>query len=204
MVRWLRWHCPPDTGFEIRTLAVWGRARYLSVTEAPRNTDFHTWMGKKHFCFFQTAESGNRTPISGVKGSGANHYPRAPAHFDLEHVKKLISRLNVGLRLNQCLRLWPNIWALCHEYCVTVGLSYYMGIQNQTPFADQSILLDRIQQYRLLTLSSLNLQLSSHSLQAVNCYRNSRLVVNEDDLKWVENWIKLQCIGKSVAREFSS
>ena len=47
--------------------------------EAPRNTDFHTWMGKKHFCFFQTAESGNRTPNSGVKGSGANHYPRAPA-----------------------------------------------------------------------------------------------------------------------------
>ena len=36
-------------------------------------------MGKKHFCFFQTAETGNRTPNSGVKGSGANHYPRAPA-----------------------------------------------------------------------------------------------------------------------------
>ena len=36
-------------------------------------------MGKKQFCFFQTAEAGNRTPDSGVKGSGANHYPRAPA-----------------------------------------------------------------------------------------------------------------------------
>ena len=36
-------------------------------------------MGKKQFCFFQTAETGNRTPDSGVKGSGANHYPRAPA-----------------------------------------------------------------------------------------------------------------------------
>ena len=78
-MRWLRWHCPPDTGCEIRALAVWGRARYLSVTEAPHNTNFHTWMGKKHFCFFQTAETGNRTPDSGVKGSGANHYPRAPA-----------------------------------------------------------------------------------------------------------------------------
>ena len=79
MVRWLRWHCPPDTGFEVRALAVWGRARYLSVTEAPHNIDFHTWMGKKHFCFLQTAETGNRAPNSGVKGSGANHYPRAPA-----------------------------------------------------------------------------------------------------------------------------
>ena len=78
MVRWLRWHCPPDTGFEIRALAVWDRARYLSVTEAPHNTNFHTWMGKKQFCFFQTANTGNRTPNSGVKGSGANHYPRAP------------------------------------------------------------------------------------------------------------------------------
>ena len=27
-------------------------------------------MGKKHFCFFQTAKTGNRTPNSGVKGSG--------------------------------------------------------------------------------------------------------------------------------------
>ena len=77
----MRWHCPPDTGFEIGALAVWGRARYLSVTEAPHNTDFHTWMGKKHFCFFQTAETGNRTPNSGVEGSGANHYPRAPAQL---------------------------------------------------------------------------------------------------------------------------
>ena len=79
MVIWLRWHCPPDTGFEIRAMAVWGRARYLSVTEAPHNTNFHTWMGKKQLCFFQNAETGNRTPDYGVKGSGANHYPRAPA-----------------------------------------------------------------------------------------------------------------------------
>ena len=36
-------------------------------------------MGKKHFCFSQTAETGNRTPNSSVKGGGANHHPRAPA-----------------------------------------------------------------------------------------------------------------------------
>ena len=78
----MRWHCPPDLGFEIRALAVWGRARYLSITEAPHNTKFHTWMGKKHFCFFQTAETGNRTPNASVKGSGANNYPRAPAQCD--------------------------------------------------------------------------------------------------------------------------
>ena len=73
-------------------MAVWGRARYLSVTEAPHNTNFHTWMGKEQFCFFQTAETGNRTPDSGVKGSGANHYPRAPAPMLLEtrHFKSAI------------------------------------------------------------------------------------------------------------------
>ena len=60
----MRWHCPPATGLEIWALAVWGRARYLSATEAPHNTKFHTWMGKKHSCFFQTAENGNRTPHS--------------------------------------------------------------------------------------------------------------------------------------------
>ena len=94
-MRWLRWHCPPDTGFEIRALAVWGRARYLSVTEAPHNTNFHTWMGKKHFCFFQTAETGNRTPDSGVKGSGANHYPRAPAQLTSELTSKWITFTNI-------------------------------------------------------------------------------------------------------------
>ena len=46
----------------------------------PHNTEFQEWMEKKHFCIFQTADSGKRTPNSSVKGSGANHYPRAPGH----------------------------------------------------------------------------------------------------------------------------
>ena len=39
--------------------------------------------GRNIFCFFQTAETGNRTPNSGVKSSGANHYPRAPPIFSI-------------------------------------------------------------------------------------------------------------------------
>ena len=35
-------------------------------------------MGKKHFCSFRITETGKRTLNSSVKGSGANHYPRAP------------------------------------------------------------------------------------------------------------------------------
>ena len=45
----------------------------------PTILTFTRGWGRNIFCFFQTAESGNRTPNSGVKGSGANHYPRAPA-----------------------------------------------------------------------------------------------------------------------------
>ena len=40
--------------------------------------------GRNIFCFFQTAETGNRTPKSGVKGSGANYYPTPPAPQKLE------------------------------------------------------------------------------------------------------------------------
>ena len=32
---------------------------------------------------------------------------------------------------------------------------------------------------------------SAHPLQTVNCYRNSRLVVDEDDLKWEANEKKI-------------
>ena len=43
----------------------------------PTILTFTRGWGRSNFCFFQTAETGNRTPDSGVKGSGANHYPRA-------------------------------------------------------------------------------------------------------------------------------
>ena len=47
----------------------------------PTILTFTRGWGRNIFCFFETAETGNRTPNSGVKGSGANHYPRAPAQF---------------------------------------------------------------------------------------------------------------------------
>ena len=122
MVRWLRWHCPPDTGFEIRALAVWGRARYLSVTEAPHNTNFHTWMGKKQFCFFQTAETGNRTPDSGVKGSGANHYPR---DNDMKSIQQTQIMCIVKLLYEKVLILVCSNWVISDSINCFI-LSYLM------------------------------------------------------------------------------
>ena len=54
----------------------------------PTILTFTRGWGRNIFCFFQTAETGNRTPSSGVKGSGANHYPRAPAPVASEVVAK--------------------------------------------------------------------------------------------------------------------
>ena len=45
----------------------------------PTILTFPRGWGRNIFCFFQTAETGNRTPNSGVKGSDANHHTRTPA-----------------------------------------------------------------------------------------------------------------------------
>ena len=62
----------------------------------PTILTFTRGWGRNIFCFFQTAETGNRTPNSGVKGSGAKHYPRAPAllimkRIDLEQYPEAIT-----------------------------------------------------------------------------------------------------------------
>ena len=50
----------------------------------PTILTFTRGWGRNIFYFFQTAETGSRTPNSGVKGSVANHYPRALAHIHYE------------------------------------------------------------------------------------------------------------------------
>ena len=46
---------------------------------------------------FKTAETGNRTPNSGVKGSGAKHYPRAPARLFEQVTLQAIRASNIIL-----------------------------------------------------------------------------------------------------------
>ena len=76
-------------------------------------------MGKKQFCFFQTAETGNRTPDSGVKGSGANHYPRAPAHFPASNDEKYI---NVVYIRRKCVSFYGYVhWRMTTEISVMYG-----------------------------------------------------------------------------------
>ena len=63
----------------------------------PTILTFTRGWGRNIFCFFQTAETGDRTPNSGVKGSGANHYPRAPAQWDRDDMCTISS-----MRRNDC------------------------------------------------------------------------------------------------------
>ena len=109
----------------------------------PAILTFTRGWGRNIFCFFQTAETGNRTPSSGVKGSGANHYPRAPA-------QKVI---NTGSIIGQLGRCWPSVGLLfsvamghqhkCdieptdHDACPTLGrhwlnVSLLLYVSNET------------------------------------------------------------------------
>ena len=68
MVRRMKWHCPPVTGLEIRVLAVWGRARYLSVTEAPYDIESFRVSGEETFSFFEIliVQAGALTTLRGL------------------------------------------------------------------------------------------------------------------------------------------
>ena len=82
---WGWWHDWDDTVLQTqdskfepwRSEAEHATARSRSL---PTILTFTRGWGRNIFCFFQTAETGNRTRNYGVKGSGANHYSRAPAH----------------------------------------------------------------------------------------------------------------------------
>ena len=66
-----------------KAMAVWGRARYLSVMEAPHNTELsHVDGEENNFVSYKPPWPGIDTPDFKMKSSGANHYPRAPAHFE--------------------------------------------------------------------------------------------------------------------------
>ena len=97
-------------------------------------------MGKKHFCFFQTAETGNRTPDSGMKGSGANHYPRAPA------LRVSTSGMVVTTLYQSCIRVVvPSLW----DATLGRGLGYCMDEKqcctNVRPALGTLAIIDSVQ-----------------------------------------------------------
>ena len=69
---------PPDTGFQIRALAVCGRARYLSVTVAPHNIEPLRVSEEEIFCFPDT-EWGSSPRFPTLQAGSFNHCTRAPS-----------------------------------------------------------------------------------------------------------------------------
>ena len=59
-MRWMRWHCPPDTGFAIRALAVWGREPTLGHRGSQQYWIFTNERGRKLF----DGQSGVRNELS--------------------------------------------------------------------------------------------------------------------------------------------
>ena len=90
----MRWHYPPGTRFEIRSLAVWGRACYLSVTEAPHNIEYLRVSGEETLCSFETLRpewgSSPRSPT--FQAGNLNHCTRAPVLCKIELVCVLTAR----------------------------------------------------------------------------------------------------------------
>ena len=76
----MRCYCPPDTWFEIWALVVWGRAHYLSVTEALHNIKSSRVSGEETFCFFETwmPEWGLNPPSPTFQAGSLNHCARGP------------------------------------------------------------------------------------------------------------------------------
>ena len=85
-------------------------------------------MGKKHFCYFQIAETGNRFPNSGVKGSGANHYPRAPALRDTECFNVVNSTLVYG-----CFNICTTIPVASHRLGTTTLIQLWYNVGTTIP-----------------------------------------------------------------------
>ena len=98
---------PPST-HRIRALAVWGRARSLSVTEAPYNTESLRVSGEETFCFFEawTPEQGANPRSLTFQAGSFSHCTRAPA---LCHAFKSWKRYRPPSKhetLGQC---WGNV-----------------------------------------------------------------------------------------------
>ena len=81
---WRWWDDWDDTVFQTQDskFEPWRSEATSRSRRLPTILTFTRGWGRNIFCFFQTAETGNRTPNSGVKGSDANHYPRAPAQME--------------------------------------------------------------------------------------------------------------------------
>ena len=113
----MRWHCLPDTEFEIRVLAVWGRTRYTRSRRLSTILNLYEWTGKSHFCSFETwgPEWG-----STFQAGSFNHCTRPPLtetyvkkNLFFIVIRKYFSSLRVDGKLTEFMKAqWDSLkWA---------------------------------------------------------------------------------------------
>ena len=93
---WGWWDDWDDTVIQTQDLKFepwWSEAEHATSRSRrlPTILTFTRGWGRNIFCFFQTAETGNQTLNSGVKGSGANHYPIGPPPSEICSLKSEVS-----------------------------------------------------------------------------------------------------------------
>ena len=107
---WDEWNdtAPPGTGFEIRALAAWNWACYLSAREAPHNILFSRMSGEDFF-FFETwrPEWGSNPRSSTFQAGSFNHCTRAPV---LSHLHVTWGLLFVVYNVNPLDTAWLWLW----------------------------------------------------------------------------------------------
>ena len=105
-MRWMRWHCPSDTWFEIRALVVWGRARYLSVTEVPHNIETLQLAGKKHVISFKLEGQSGARDLRLSMQAASTTAPGLPPNIErLNNISTSISN-QLQQKQQQKHRLW--------------------------------------------------------------------------------------------------
>ena len=102
----------------MRWMAVWGRARYLSVTEAPHNTEFHTWMRKKHFVSFKPPRPGTEPRTLAWKAAVLTTTLGPPPN------RHTIPGTYVVTMLAHRLWHWPNIVPILGEFRGFIGCGF--------------------------------------------------------------------------------
>ena len=155
----------------------------------PAILTFTRGWGRNIFCSFQTAESGNRTPNSGVKGSGANHYPRAPALSESTLKNNKITKTNSVLLymfpcIIICIRKW--IQRKDKENILLTTLSFYEDYASYSHDVISTIFLKirymQVPAYRIA--SYFDKMFSRYQIQKTNQSNQNKIRINQAEKNW--------------------
>ena len=133
MVKWMRWHCPPDTGFEIRALTVWGRARYLSVTEGPHNTSFTSGWGRNIVVSFKPPRPGDEPRTLTWKAVVLTTILGPPPLLDTERYKIMKWKRKNNIHIS--IQTWQTYTVYVYKSGIQCVCTFTLHITNDSEYS---------------------------------------------------------------------